>query len=152
MSSYMFLAPCRITKAQCPTWHFLLLFLQLMAWITNILSLGPPFHCICVKQLFALRELHSYSYELRSTVFQSLSVCLWGIYEECEEYAKHANPPNQTYQTKPTKPNLPNQTYQTKPTKPSLPNQTKPTKPNIPNVTYQTKPIELTWIRFYWFQ
>ena len=60
MSSYMFLAPCRITKAQCPTWHFLLLFLQLMAWITNILSLGHPFHCICVKQLFALKDLHSY--------------------------------------------------------------------------------------------
>ena len=60
MSSYMFLAPCRITKAQCPTWHCLLLFLQLMAWITNILSLGHPFHCICVKQLFALKDLHSY--------------------------------------------------------------------------------------------
>ena len=50
---------------------------------------------------------------------------------------------NQTYQTKPTKPNLPNQTYQTKPSKPNPPNQTyqnKPTKTNLPNQTHQTKP------------
>ena len=34
--------------------------------------------------------------------------------------SEHSLPlPNQTYQTKPTKPNLPNQTYQTKPIKPN---------------------------------
>ena len=50
---------------------------------------------------------------------------------------------NQTYHTKPAKPNLPNQTCQTKPAKPNLPNQscqTKTIKPNLPKQTYQTKP------------
>ena len=34
----------------------------------------------------------------------------------------HQTKLNQTYQIKPTKPNLPNQTFQTKPTKPNLQN------------------------------
>ena len=59
-------------------------------------------------------------------------------YQFCRtKYAK----PNQTYLTKPTKPNLPNQTYQTKPTNPNLPNETcqfEPTKPN--QTTKHTEP------------
>ena len=57
---------------------------------------------------------------------------------------------NQTYQTKPAKPNLANQTYQIKPTKPNLQKlqiQTyyiKPTKPNLPYQIYQTYYTKLT--------
>ena len=42
----------------------------------------------------------------------------------------------QILQTEPTEQNLPNQTYQTKPTKPNQ------TKPNLPNQTHPTKPTK----------
>ena len=54
---------------------------------------------------------------------------------------------NQTYTTKPSKPNLPNQTFPTK-----------PSQPNLPNQTYQTKAIsdicherhEYIHVKFFW--
>ena len=68
-------------------------------------------------------------------------------YEKCKEYAENATLSNQTYQTKPTQPNLPNQTYQTKPIKLSLLDQVKPTKLDPPTKPKQLVKVVNAWVR-----